>query len=244
MTSMPALLPGGGPALAVVGASGGCGATTLAAVLAAVAGRDGRPCCAVDLQAGGGGLDVPYAVEHLAGLRWSDLADVDGPIDGPALMAGLPAAGPVRILAHPRDATPVPGTQVQADVVAALRGACALLVADAPRGAPERLLARFDLAVVVSGDGVLELSALAATARRLSAGAGDVVLVLRSRRRSRTLGEELGRSLGLPVVGWLSDDPRVPRNLRRGHGPVTDGPVARLAAKLLEVAVTSPERAP
>src|SRR5690349_916184 len=58
-----------GLVLGVVGGSGGVGASSFAAVLAATAGRS----LLVDLDVAGGGLDVVLGIEAEAGARWSGL---------------------------------------------------------------------------------------------------------------------------------------------------------------------------
>jgi hypothetical protein len=89
-----------GPVLGVVGGSGGVGASTFAAVLAAVAGA-----VLVDLDAVGGGIDVLLGIEDVPGARWSGLRVGGGRID-PALLAdGLPRWGRVPVLAA--DAAPI-----------------------------------------------------------------------------------------------------------------------------------------
>ena len=139
--SEPRPSPGSAPgrALAVVGASGGVGTTTLVAAVGAQVVRGGRSCAVVDLQRGGGGLDVPYAVEHLPGVRWVDLAHVDGPVDGAALLPRLPSAGGVRVLAHAREPGPVPGPTSCAEVIDGLRANVDSVVLDAPRDLTDEL---------------------------------------------------------------------------------------------------------
>ena len=229
-----------GRVLAVVGASGGVGTTTLVAAVGAQVVRGGRSCAVVDLQRGGGGLDVPYAVEHLPGVRWVDLAHVDGPVDGAALLPRLPSAGGVRVLAHAREPGPVPGASSCAEVIDGLRAQVDAVVLDVPRDLTDELLCRFDVAVVVAGTGVLELSGLAAASRRVADQVDQTWVVLRGRRESAALGEEVKRALELPVLGWLRDDPRVGRNLARGRGPAANGPVGQLARLLLDAACPQP----
>jgi len=70
--------------LGVVGGSGGVGASTFAAVLAAVTGR----AMLVDLDVVGGGIDVLLGIEDVAGARWSGLRVGGGRLD-PALLANV-----------------------------------------------------------------------------------------------------------------------------------------------------------
>src|SRR5690348_11711960 len=85
--------------IGVMGASGGLGASTLAVALAVRAGpRTGVSVC-VDGRTSGGGLDVTACLEHAPGVRWGDLADLRGEVDGAALLRALPGEGPLRVLA-------------------------------------------------------------------------------------------------------------------------------------------------
>src|SRR5699024_10867797 len=81
------------PVILAIGASGGLGTSTLAAVTGAVLGRD-HAASLVDTDFLGGGLDATVAIEHLDGLRWGDLAEHEGHVDAAALRRRLPA-GPV-----------------------------------------------------------------------------------------------------------------------------------------------------
>ena len=141
------------------------------------------------------------------------------------------------ILSHSREPSAVPGTSACAEVIAGLQTHVDLVVLDASRDLPATLMERLDMAVVVAGTGVLELSALAAASRRIAERVDETWVVLRARRETAALGEEVTRALDLPVLGWLRDDPRVHRNLVRGHGPATDGPVGQLARMLVGAAV-------
>lgn len=227
--------------IAVVGASGGAGATTLVAALGHLSARGGRSCVVVDLHPGGPGLDVPYAVEHVAGIRWPALAAVDGEVDGAALVSRLPAWRGVRVLAQAREPGPVPGEAAAAEILDGLAAQVDVLVLDVPRAVPAWVTCRVGTAVVLAGTGVLELAALAATARRVAAEVDEAFVVLRGRRVAPDLGDDVSRALDLPVLGWLRDDPGVSRSLTRGRGPLPSGPVAETAGMILRVAVGEPQ---
>ena len=90
-------------------------------------------------------------------------------------------------------------------------------------------------AVVVAGAGIVELAALAATAPRVAARVPETYLVLRGRRLSRSLLDDVGAALDLPVLGVLDDDPSVGRDLARGIPPGRSrGPLADLARAVVE----------
>lgn len=68
----------GGGVTAVVGAVGGVGASTVAALLARERAVDGRRVVLVDLDLGHGGIDVLLGLERATGARWPELAGVRG----------------------------------------------------------------------------------------------------------------------------------------------------------------------
>ena len=248
-----------GRLLAIVGASGGCGASTLAAATARYAAETGRSVVLVDGAAGGAGLDVVLGIEHVAGVRWPDLVGCRGVVDGPGLIARMPRSGPVAVLAHCRESPLAVGAAAVRGVVAGLVAAVDLVVVDAPRSwslsslsslssvapAPSGSQApggvQADLAVVVAGTGVVELAALAATGPRVARHVPQTHLVLRGRRVSRALVDDVEAALDLPVLGVLGEDPQVARDVAHGIPPGgSRGPVADLARLVIEVLADEP----
>jgi hypothetical protein len=197
------------------------------------AARAGHSCAVVDLQGGGPGLDVPYAVDHIPGIRWPALSGVDGAVDGAALVPQLPSWRGVSVLAHARDPGSLPDVAVVAGVVEGLAARLDVLVLDTPRDVSPVVTGGVDIAVLLAGTGVLELAALAATGRRIAGAVPESFVVLRGRRPSADLAVQVSRALDLPVLGWLRDDSSVSRSLRQGRGPASGGPVAELAEAIL-----------
>ena len=87
-----------GNVIAFVPASGGTGATTLAATVAVRAAAAGRSTVVVDLDRLSGRLDVVLGVEQQGGWRWADLADVAGVVDGRQLLRQLPSVRGAAVL--------------------------------------------------------------------------------------------------------------------------------------------------
>lgn len=218
-----------GHVVGVFGASGGLGASTLAVALAVVAARDGYlrghvPAVAVDGAVAGGGLDVTAGVEHVPGLRWSDLAGARGEVSGPDLANELPLAGGARVLAAVPGG-PQPPPEVVASVVGALRSAAGLVVLDLPSsdGAPA-LVDACDVVLLLAGatprhlsDAVAARSALQEAASSGSAP-GDARLVLRG-GSSGELAAAVADHLDLPLAARWRDDSRVARDADRGQVP-------------------------
>jgi hypothetical protein len=182
-----------GTVIGVVGGSGGVGASTFAAVLAARA----RGAMLVDLDGVGGGIDVLLGIEATAGARWSQLQTDGGRLDPDLLARGLPRWGGVPVLAA--DAGPPPAHAVPTVLAAAAAAGPAVL--DLPRGpCPERAAALRDCALVVllaqgSVRGV-------AAARAVAVGLSEVRcgLVL---RRGLVGAAEAGRLVGVPLMGLV-----------------------------------------
>lgn len=122
-----------GVVLAVVGASGGCGASTLAAACALHAAESGWSVGVVDGAAGGAGIDVVLGIEHVPGVRWPDLAGCRGRVDGLGLLSRMPRAGAVAVLAHCRDSPAQIGADAVRGVFAGLVEVLDLVVVDVPR---------------------------------------------------------------------------------------------------------------
>jgi hypothetical protein len=87
-----------GNVIAMVPASGGVGASALAAAVAVRAAAAGRSAVAVDLDRCSGRLDIAFGVERADGWRWPDLADAAGVVDGAGLAAELPRSCGVSVL--------------------------------------------------------------------------------------------------------------------------------------------------
>lgn len=189
-----------GNVIAFVPASGGVGASTLAAAVAVRSSAAGRTTVAVDLDHLSGRLDVVFAVEQHPGWRWSDLTGVDGVVDGAALGLRLPSSHGVRVLAfdrsaagggpdgaaQPGDARPavsrdaegvvgaVGGVGDVSDVIIGLSRSHELTVLDLPRDrtALESVAGLVDAVVLVVGSHLPQVAAAAATVRSLSSVLG------------------------------------------------------------------------
>ena len=218
--------------IAVLGASGGLGASTLAAALARRAADRGAAPVLVDADLLGGGLDVTVGAEHLAGLRWPDLAELRGAVDGPALLRELPLDHGVRLLSAGRSR---PGGVVpDAPTRLAVHGALAELapvIVDVPRADPVRdaLLARCDHVLLVSGlrsRALADVDALVAVLLDAvwPAGAEPIHgpalhLVTRGPAGGDDLAEAVEEHLGAAHLVHIPDDDRVARAAERGDWP-------------------------
>lgn len=177
----------------VVGGSGGVGASSFAAVLAAVAGSS----VLIDLDVMGGGIDVTLGIEAAPGARWSGLHVAGGRLDPGDLVGGLPHWGSVAVLA-----ADVPSVDAEAvSQVLAVAARAAPVVIDLPRAAlAERAAAllRCDLVVVLARadvDGVVAAHAVAAALPEVPTG-----LVA---RRGEVNADDAAVLVGCPLLGEL-----------------------------------------
>jgi secretion/DNA translocation related CpaE-like protein len=225
-----------GPVVAVGGSCGGAGTSTLATALALAAAPG---VLLVDADAHGGGIDLLLGAERTEGLRWPELTGLRGRVAGDALLAALPSARGVHVLATARgDAVPLPVEAVTAVVEAARAGGGAVVV-DLPRGPGElveAVLAESDLAVLL-----VPARLRAASAARLLVGAdgtrrawSDASVVV------RTVPGGLSRQqvvdvVGRPVLAELGHDRSAAPRGERGEPPLISAraPLGVLARRLL-----------
>jgi hypothetical protein len=214
-----------GPVLGVVGGSGGVGASTFAAVLAAVTGR----AMLVDLDVVGGGIDVLLGIEDVPGARWSGLRVGGGRLDPGLLADGLPRWGQVPVLA----ADVAPDSAEAVVQVLAAATSLGTVVVDLGRG-PTALRAaavtRCALVVLFAAAQVRGLIAARAVAASLSAAPTGLVL-----RRGSVAPKQAAPMTATALIGVVPalpasrdrviDARRPPRALARTAAGVLDGVV-------------------
>lgn len=119
-----------GTLLRVIGARGGCGATTLAVGIAAEL-AEHTSTVLLDADPAASGLDLALGVEGHDGLRWGDLAGVRGPLPASSVLGRLPAARGIPILSHGRHDADI--ADAWQPVVESLLAGVSTAVADVPR---------------------------------------------------------------------------------------------------------------
>jgi secretion/DNA translocation related CpaE-like protein len=238
----------GAALVAVIGARGGAGATTLASALAVTGARCGRSVLLVDGDPLGGGIDLVLGGERESGLRWPDLGATSGRLPGAALAGALPRLHGVSVLSWDRgDVLRVPPAAVEAVVDAGLRSSD-LVVVDLPRtldDASRAVLTRASVVLLVVPAEVRAAAAAARVATLLAPHCHDLRLVVRGPCPSGLSAEQLAGSLGLPLVGFVRPEPGLAEALERGEPPGrrVRGPLAGLCEALLADLQTSPWRA-
>ncbi|MFT4187052.1 MAG: hypothetical protein QM621_00560 [Aeromicrobium sp.] len=216
--------------VAVVGAVGGVGASTLAAGLAATGARRGWRALLADLDPFGG-ADLLLGAEQAAGSRWDTLDVGGGRLPAGALLDVLPRHEGVHFLTRSRESSappPDPG-----DVLAAARRAVDLVVLDVPRHpAALSVVSRAELTVAVVPEDVRGVAAARHLLDAVQAVAGTVVVV------TRAVPGGLGRAavasaVPAPVVGRLRRRRPLARDVAAGRGPGRDRGLTKTADAVL-----------
>jgi secretion/DNA translocation related CpaE-like protein len=228
---------GSGTVVAVVGGSGGVGATVLTAALALTAGRAGRA-LAVDLDPLGPGLGRVVGVEEPPSVTWRELAESRGRLGSRALRDALPGVGDVRVLGHAEDDLSAPAPAVVREVLSAGRRGHEWVVVDLPRGADARtapVLSGCDHVVLVARAAIGTVASAAKVADRLRAEATSLGVVVRTQGGTAT-ATEVARAVGVELLAELPEQRRLDEHLDLGLGPVhaRRSVLARTARELLD----------
>ena len=232
---------------AVVGASGGLGASTLALAVGRRLAATGPPSVVLDLDLLRGGLEVTAGVEHLPGRRWHDLRHVRGRVPPEALVPVLPGEEGCGVLSARGGAPPGVPDAAARDVVASLAAGPARLVLDVPLSSPvlPSILASGPLVVLLVGLRTRALADADAAVSHLldgplaSAGEPDLRLVTRGGRAGTDVVDEVVAHLGVAHLHHLPDDPQVPRDAERGLFPGTGRDAVRRCADAVAAVIDS-----
>jgi len=227
--------------IGVVGGCGGSGSTSFAAGLGLTgAGRD-LTTLLIDADPLGGGIDLAMGNEHVAGLRWPDLAAATGRLAAPTLRDALPRSRELAVLSWDRgDLLSIPSESMRSVVSAAQRGHD-LVVVDLPRrldAAAEEALIRTTVTLLVVP---ARVRAVAAAARVL-AGLRDVApalgLVVRTGGRPGVDAHQVQESLNLELWACMRPERGLADALEDGLGPLhrRRGALSVCCGEVLDVA--------
>jgi secretion/DNA translocation related CpaE-like protein len=230
-------LDGSGEAcvVAVVGGSGGAGASTLTAALGLEAARRGVRPLVVDADPGGGGLELLLGAEGAPGVRWDDFGSTRGRLDAASLTDVLPSHDGVRHLAWARGSqrhVPDAWTEV---VSAAVRGFDVVAV-DVPRhlgASAAEIVGRSVLTLVVVPEEIASVSAARRVIDEVSVRAPSVGLVTVARRSGIGAGA-VEEALGLPALARVRPDRRLRAAVDQGRGPGRSRSLRRAAGAVLD----------
>ncbi len=221
------------PVVAVVGGSGGVGASTLAAALAQLGGERPDGAALVDVDPTGGGIDLLLGAEQARGWRWPGLYAAEGQLGD--LRPHLPVVDGVSVVSMARGAALDLAREPLAAVIGGLRSWHSLVVVDPGRSlAPSareavRLASRHLL--VVAG-GIRGVAAARQTVAALGLERPELVL----RRWPGGLPADLvAEGVGHPVVAVLPEERALRSAAERGEPPARGGRrgYRKVVAKLL-----------
>lgn len=223
----------GGRTFAVLGGSGGAGATTLACALGQYAARTG-PSVVIDCDRLGPGVDRILGLEDRAGFRWDALAQTTGRLSSRSLREALPRRGGLGALSWRAGSEGRLSPDALREVLSAARRGHDVVVLDLPRCAEsvvDEVVSRCDLTLLVLRSTVAGV----ASAARLRARLGDgtrVGLVLRGYGAAEA---DVARVVGAPVIAEMSDQRGLCEAIDLGWGPLRRqrGPLARVCGELL-----------
>lgn len=213
---------GAGRLVAVLGGSGGVGASTCAAGLAVVSAQLELRTALVDTDPLGGGLDLLLGAERSAGWRWPRLVGARGHLGD--LSGQLPTVEGVDLLSVARGGDTGSGPPGAAPLQAVLRSTSRsheLTVVDLPR-TPEWIAQEVsrhaDLFLLVVRADVRGVSAARAVLDQLTEGPQPQVLV-RTRRSGTLSAAAVADSLDSVLSGTVPDDNVIRSAAERGDLP-------------------------
>lgn len=206
------------PVVALVGGSGGLGASTLACALAYRAARLPGGAALVDLDALGGGIDLLLGAEQVDGWRWPRLNAADGHLGD--LRPYLPVVDGVSVVSMSRGPGLDLAREPLAAIVGSLRRTHGLVVMDTGRSLTAAAREGMRLAsrrlLLVSG----RIRGVAAARQFVRAHQLEQVdLVLRRSTRGSLPAEVVADALGFPVIAEIPDDPRLVGAAEQGEPP-------------------------
>lgn len=207
----------GGQVIAVVGAAGGVGASTLAASLSRQAARQGATL--VDAHRRSGGLDLLLAVEEKPGARWGEIEFGEGVVAREDVRRALPTTPDgIAVLTYPRTTVTEPPAVAARDVEAVVGavGSDGVTVLDAPA---ELVPQRCDLACVVLPAQLRAAAAAAGMVAELAASGIPHALVVRDASWQALSEDELERITASRVLARVGNVRGLTRSVEQSGLP-------------------------
>lgn len=213
---------GQGAVLAVVGGSGGVGATSLATALAFTGARLGQRSMVIDADPLGGGVDLLVGAEQLSGWRWPRLATASGHLGD--LSGHLVRVEGVDILPIGRDGEQrtLPDSEPMRAVLLSASRSHDLVTVDVPRsltGAGREVLRRAHHTLLVVHNDVRGVAAGRQVLRELDGTCSSVAVVVRRSPWHGLPPDATAEALGLVMVGSVSGEPALRQGAERGEPP-------------------------
>lgn len=212
-----------GRVVAVVGARGGVGTSTVASLLAACL----PDAAIVDLDRVGAGQSNFVARDVTPTL--DEVLAAAGDLDPTAFASALVPHAAGRVLFGPPRAPSVSADQI-VKVLTLLRASVPFAVCDAGRGGDEGGRVLLSNADVVVSVGAGDIGSVRGALALQSAASRPIRFVLNASERSRLRPRDVGRVLGTPVAAVVPFDPAVRRAGEAGRLPAR-GPARRSVAR-------------
>ncbi|WP_433122364.1 septum site-determining protein Ssd [Arthrobacter koreensis] len=196
-----------GRILGVAGAFGGIGGSTLACLLAREAAESGLQVLLAETGSSSGGIEYRVGAAEAGGLRWQDLAGVEGTVNPVQLAAALPETGHFAVLGN-ATGEPIPEGlehEVQPAVLHAARAAFELTILDLGASPPRhsRALEQCDALLAVVGGGRARLLAAKSWWSGMGSGAPPAFAVVRGPLPEGMDEARTAALLGMDLAGYL-----------------------------------------
>lgn len=222
-----------GAVIAVLGAAGGAGTSTVGASISRAAGGELAPTL-VDAHRYSGGLDLLVGVEEAAGARWGEITIGEGAIEREDLRRALPQTRDgIAILTCSRTTVSDPFVLDAATLerTVAVLGTAGVTVVDCPVGLVPR---RCDLALVVTPGEVRAAAAATRIAAELAAHRIPAAILARRRAWSGLSSAEIERVTRSRVIAEVPEIARLTRAVETTGLPARlPRPLAAAAKKVL-----------
>lgn len=214
--------PGQGQVVAVVGGSGGVGASTCAAALAVGAVQRGQATLLVDADPLSGGIDLLVAAERVPGWRWPRLSTARGHLGN--LIGHIPQVDGLDVLSMDRsmEAGDGPDAEQMKAVLQSATRSHQLVVIDVPRSltsAGREALRRADVVLLVALAQLRGIAAAQQMVGQLHDACARPLLLVRLTRPRNLSPDAVAAGLGLDLLAALPDDASVALGAARGEAP-------------------------
>ncbi|MDF1487670.1 septum site-determining protein Ssd [Tessaracoccus caeni] len=200
--------------VALVGASGGLGTSTMAAALSLTAADQGSRVALVELDPCGGGLDLLLGAETQRGFRWPDLLHAAGELED--LRESLPSVDGVAVVSAQRSTHVAVSPASVSAVLGSLRRTNDYVFLDCGRE-PRDHGAEADEMILLVGADVRGVSA--ARMRMATSGVSPTVVMVRSGVGRRVPAGAVADAIGLPLLAEVRHDAAVPKLAELGLPP-------------------------
>jgi len=213
----------GGQLVAVIGGSGGVGASTVAAGLTFVGAQDGLRTLLVDADPLGGGIDLLVGAERVPGWRWPRLDSARGHLG--SLTGQLPQVDEVDVLSMSRSSRERgagPDAEQMQSVLLSAGRSHQLVVVDVPRQltpAGREALKRADRVLLVVAAQLRAIAAAQTVVDQIEDTCTDLSVLVRLVKPRSVPASAVADGLGLRLLASVGEDPSLGGGSARGEPP-------------------------